>query len=75
MILVPGRQRQADPCEFKASLVYMSSSRTARVTITQKNKNKNSFLKKPQKNAQAGAEVTERVLQLLAICLTLTPNL
>jgi hypothetical protein len=26
------RQRQADLCEFKASLVYKVSSRTARVT-------------------------------------------
>jgi hypothetical protein len=25
-----GRQRQADPCEFRASLVYTVSSRTAR---------------------------------------------
>jgi hypothetical protein len=29
---VLGRQRQADLCEFKASLVYRESSRTARVT-------------------------------------------
>jgi hypothetical protein len=31
----PGRQRQASSCAFKASLVYRSSSRTAR--DTQKN--------------------------------------
>ena len=27
-----GRQRQADLCEFKASLIYSVSSRTARAT-------------------------------------------
>ena len=34
MPLIPalGRQRQADLCEFKASLVYSVSSRTARAT-------------------------------------------
>jgi hypothetical protein len=26
------RQRQVDPCEFKASLVYIASSRTVRTT-------------------------------------------
>ena len=36
--LIPalGRQRQVDLCEFKASLVYRESSRTAR-TVTQRN--------------------------------------
>jgi hypothetical protein len=28
----PGRQRQADLCEFEANLVYIMSSRTARTT-------------------------------------------
>jgi hypothetical protein len=34
MPLIPalGRQRQVDPCEFKAGLVYRASSRTARAT-------------------------------------------
>ena len=34
MLLIPalGRQRQADLCEFKASIVYKVSSRTARAT-------------------------------------------
>ena len=34
MPLIPalGRQRQADLCEFKASLVYIVSSRPARAT-------------------------------------------
>jgi hypothetical protein len=34
MPLIPslGRQRQADLCEFKASLVYRVSSRTVRAT-------------------------------------------
>ena len=34
MSLIPalGRQRQADFCEFEASLVYRASSKTARAT-------------------------------------------
>ena len=38
MPLIPafGRLRQVDLCEFKASLVYRVSSRTAR-TVTQRN--------------------------------------
>ena len=38
MLLIPalGRQRQADLCEFKASLVYEASSRTAR-PVSQRN--------------------------------------
>ena len=32
LILILWRQRQADLCEFKASLVYRASSRTARAT-------------------------------------------
>ena len=32
LILTPRRQRQTDVCEFEASLVYISSSRTARAT-------------------------------------------
>jgi hypothetical protein len=41
------RQRQADLCEFKASLVYKASSRTARVviqrnTVSKQNKQKGS---------------------------------
>lgn len=28
----PGRQKQVDVCEFKASLVYVESSRLARTT-------------------------------------------
>ena len=34
MLLIPacGRQRQADLCEFEASLVYKSSSRIAKGT-------------------------------------------
>jgi hypothetical protein len=40
----------------------------ARETITWKNKNSNSIHIKPQKNAQAGTEVTTgRLLQLLAV--------
>jgi hypothetical protein len=31
-ILAVERQRQADLCEFEASLVYIESSRTARAT-------------------------------------------
>jgi hypothetical protein len=39
MCLIPalGRQRQADLCEFEASLIYKESSRTARA-VTQRNK-------------------------------------
>ena len=35
MPLIPAlrRQRQADLCEFEASLVYIASSRTARATL------------------------------------------
>jgi hypothetical protein len=47
LILALGRQRQADLCEFKDSLVYRLSSRAAKVT--QKNpvmKNKNKTKKK-----------------------------
>ena len=38
MPLIPAleRERQADPCEFKASLVYKVSSRIARV-VTERN--------------------------------------
>ena len=32
LILTLGRERQMDLCEFKASLVYRVSSRTAKVT-------------------------------------------
>ena len=34
MFLIPalGRQRQVDVCQFKASLVYIMSSRTAKAT-------------------------------------------
>jgi hypothetical protein len=32
LILAPKRQRQADLCEFKTSLVYRLSSKTARTT-------------------------------------------
>ena len=32
MIPALGRQRQVDLCEFKASLVYRGSSRTAKAT-------------------------------------------
>jgi hypothetical protein len=32
LITVPGRQRQADLCEFKTSVVYRTSSRAARAT-------------------------------------------
>ena len=32
LILALGRQRQVDLCEFKASLVYRASSRTAEAT-------------------------------------------
>ena len=32
MILAPRRQKQVDLCEFEASLVYRTSSRTARAT-------------------------------------------
>jgi hypothetical protein len=34
MLLIPvlGRQRQADLCKFKASLIYRGSSRIARFT-------------------------------------------
>ena len=43
LILALGRQGQVDLCEFKASLVYKESSRTARA-VTERNpvlKNKN----------------------------------
>ena len=46
-----GSQRQADLCEFKASLVYRMSSRTARAT--QRNpvlKNQKKFLNLKKKN-------------------------
>jgi hypothetical protein len=33
LIPTPGRQRQVDLCEFKASLVYRVNSRTARATL------------------------------------------
>jgi hypothetical protein len=47
MPLIPalGRQRQADLCEFKASLVYTVSSRSTRATqrnpVSNKNKSSN----------------------------------
>ena len=44
VILALERQRQADFCEFKASLVYRVSSRIAkahRETLSQKNRDKN----------------------------------
>ena len=49
MPLIPtiGRQRQADLCEFKISLIYRVSSRTAR-TVTHKNP-----VSKNKKNSQA----------------------
>ena len=40
LILVIKKQREADLCEFKASLVYVVSSRTAR-TVTQRNLSQN----------------------------------
>ena len=53
MPLIPalGRQRQVDLCEFKASLVYRASSRTARA-VTQRNpvsKNKRKKKKRKEK--------------------------
>jgi hypothetical protein len=47
MLLIPalGRQRQVDLCEFKASLAYTLSSRTASAT------QRNPVLKKKIKNA------------------------
>ena len=36
LIPAPGRQRQADLCEFKVNVVYKVSSVTAR-TVTQRN--------------------------------------
>ena len=43
-----GRQRQADLCEFEASLVYRASSRTARATqrnpVSKKQTNKQKYL-------------------------------
>jgi hypothetical protein len=60
LILVLRRQRRADLCEFKASLVYKSSSRRARATRRNpisKNKktNKNKKIQKP-KNETKQAE-------------------
>jgi hypothetical protein len=39
-----GRQRQADLCKFKASLVYKASSRTARATQRNLASKKNNFM-------------------------------
>ena len=36
LILILGRQREVDLCEFEVSLVYRASSRTARA-VTQRN--------------------------------------
>jgi hypothetical protein len=36
LIPAPRRQRQVDPCEFEASLVYRVSSRTATAVKTEK---------------------------------------
>jgi hypothetical protein len=36
LVLALGRQRKSDLCEFKASLVYRASSKTARA-VTQRN--------------------------------------
>jgi hypothetical protein len=44
-----GRQRQVDLCEFKASLVYRVSSRTARETLYQ---NKQTDKQKQKENKQ-----------------------
>ena len=43
MALIPalGRQRQADLCEFEASLVHRASSRTARTVNTKNSVSKN----------------------------------
>jgi hypothetical protein len=63
LILVLGRQRQEDLCEFKASMVYRVSSRTARATQKnpvskkQKQKNKN---KKNQTNKNKNKNKTSK---------------
>ena len=53
LIPILGRQRQADPCKFKANLFYKMSSRTARAVIQRnpvskkkqtKTKNKQTYL-------------------------------
>jgi hypothetical protein len=48
MLLIPafGRQKQADICEFEASLIYRASSGTARAT------QRNHVLKNKQTNKQ-----------------------
>ena len=51
LILALWRQRQEDLCEFKASLVYRGSSRTAR-DATQRNPVSKNKMK--QKNSKAG---------------------
>ena len=52
MILALGKQRQVDLCEFKASLVYKVSSRTAKATwrnLKTRNKQTNKHTKKIKK--------------------------
>jgi hypothetical protein len=50
-ILALGKQRQVDFCQFKASLVYMASSKTSRATqtLSQKNQAKPNKQKKQQR--------------------------
>jgi hypothetical protein len=50
LTLVPERQRQVDLCEFKASLIYRASSRTARVT------QRNPVLKNKKQARHGGVE-------------------
>ena len=54
LIPAPGRQRQADLCEFKASLVYSTSSRTGFRT-TQRNP-----VLKNKKEKQASKQIKKK---------------
>lgn len=40
VVSAPGRQRQEDCCKFKASLVYIASSRPSRAPVTKRKERK-----------------------------------
>lgn len=50
LVLALGRERQVDLCEFKASLAYRSSSRTAREILLKQNKTKQKTNNKIKQN-------------------------
>ena len=70
MPLIPalGKQKQADLCEFKTSLVYKENSRTASA-VTQKN-----AVSKKQKQTKPTSEKEELNYNLLTVKIQLSPK-